>query len=411
MDLHPFLWCEVASTVIYLNNFIPITRNPFLTPSKLWHNTKPDISHLHPFECTAYAKIPVKAGGGLSKLKPQSMKCILIRYFGCDSYRLYDTESQRIFQSQDVIFEEGTGHKTLPVPGPSGEGETDVTLPAEPVTNEEPTNKDPEDQPVPTDNPMTIPPAPALCHSTCNQILTQAILDSQASECAIEDARKPRKDWAMDETTSTGINSIKVLHTTTNTPLPSEFPDPKNYWLLNSYNDTMTCPDIWDGPIARELAMMKEHGVWKVVDPPPDVCLIKTQWTFVNKYDRDGNLIACKACLVAKGFSQIPGIDFFETYASVVQYESLRMNLAIAAATDMETWQLDYIAVYLNSHPQATPHAELPDRVKVLWKIALLLKTLYRMMDGAYNWTEALDEEMAEQIGRASCRERVCLAV
>ena len=91
----------------------------------------------------------------------------------------------------------------------------------------------------------------------------------------------------------------------------------------------------------------------KEIDPPPDVCTIGTCWTFANKYNSDGNLSGCKARLVAKGFTQIPGVDFFETYASVVHYESLRMNLAIAAANNIETWQVDYVAAYLNSKPQA----------------------------------------------------------
>ena len=62
-------------------------------------------------------------------------------------------------------------------------------------------------------------------------------------------------------------------------------------------------------------------------------------------------------------------VDFFETYASVVRYKSLQMNLAIAAALDMEAWQVDYVAVYLNSHPQAITYIELPDDAKVKGKI------------------------------------------
>ena len=50
---------------------------------------------------------------------------------------------------------------------------------------------------------------------------------------------------------------------------------------------------------------------------------------FANEYDGDGRPITRKAKLVAKlGFTQIPGIDFYESYASAVRYESSRMNLA-----------------------------------------------------------------------------------
>ena len=85
----------------------------------------------------------------------------------------------------------------------------------------------------------------------------------------------------------------------------------------------MTRPDIWSGPIQKELAVMRDRKVWEEIDLPQDVRTIGTRWTFANKYDSSGNLTSRKACLIAKGFTQITGVDFFETYASVVRYESL----------------------------------------------------------------------------------------
>ena len=70
------------------------------------------------------------------------------------------------------------------------------------------------------------------------------------------------------------------------------------------------------------------------------------------------------------------------------------MNLAITAANNMETWQVDYIAAYLNLKPQA--YIELPDGAKAQGKIGKLNRTLYGTMDGAYNWWETLDAEMSE---------------
>jgi Reverse transcriptase (RNA-dependent DNA polymerase) len=121
--------------------------------------------------------------------------------------------------------------------------------------------------------------------------------------------------------------------------------DPENFWLPNSYAEAMTCPDLWLGPIEKGLKVMRDRGVWEEIDPFPDVCTIGTCWTFANEYNSNGSLTGHKAHLVAKGFTQIPGVDFFKTYASVVHYESLQMNLAIAAANNMETWQVDYVAV------------------------------------------------------------------
>jgi Reverse transcriptase (RNA-dependent DNA polymerase) len=78
-------------------------------------------------------------------------------------------------------------------------------------------------------------------------------------------------------------------------------------------------------------------------------------------------------------------------YASVVRYESLCMNLAIAAAEDMEAWQVDYVGAYLNANNQAPTYMEQPEGYRGdLSKICLVDKALY----GVVNWFDALDEEM-----------------
>lgn len=81
-------------------------------------------------------------------------------------------------------------------------------------------------------------------------------------------------------------------------------------------------------------------------------------------------------------------LELMKTYASVVCHESLSMSLAIAATNNIETWQVDYVAAYLNSKLQVDIYIELPDGAKIQGKIGKLNRTLYRTMDGAYNWWE-----------------------
>ena len=94
----------------------------------------------------AYAKIPAEKGG--SKLDAWSIKGVLIGYFGRDAYRIFDPESRKIFHSRDVVFEEGTGHKTLLSTGSSSGGTDHV------ITLDEPLNAPPtSDDPTPAHNP------------------------------------------------------------------------------------------------------------------------------------------------------------------------------------------------------------------------------------------------------------------
>ena len=331
-------------------------------------------------------------------MAPRSIKCVLIGYFGRDAYRLFDKSTGKTYRSRDVIFEEGVGHRTLDAPV-SNEGEIDDHIILQPT----------DKQPVPNNGlvPAVLPINPTGIHiqklatqpitqtirrSTHTKQPTEALLKSEASEREVEEAAELGKEWATDD--PAGVQSAYVQSMATTAVM--SLPDPENFSLPNSYAEAMVRPYIWSGPIEKELKVMRDREVWEEIDPPPDVRTIGTRWTFANNYDSDGNLTGRKVRLIAKGFTQIPGVDFFETYASVVCYESLWMNLAIAAANDMETWQVDYVAAYLNSKPQAEIYIELPEGAKVQGKIGRLNRTLYGTMDGAYNWWETLDTEMSE---------------
>ena len=51
---------------------------------------------------------------------------------------------------------------------------------------------------------------------------------------------------------------------------------------------------------------------------------------------------------MAQGFSQVPGMDYFDMYAPVARLTSIRTVLAFAAAEDLETGQIDIKGAYLN---------------------------------------------------------------
>ena len=57
-----------------------------------------------------------------------------------------------------------------------------------------------------------------------------------------------------------------------------------------------------------------------------------------------------KSQLVAKGFRQIHGIDYDETFSPVVMLKFIRILLAIVAYSDYEIWQLDVKKTFLNGN-------------------------------------------------------------
>lgn len=81
---------------------------------------------------------------------------------------------------------------------------------------------------------------------------------------------------------------------------------------------------------------------------PNDRKIVKCKWVFTTKRDSDGKILRYKARLVAKGFSQESGIDYAETFSSVVRYNSISLLLTLATKFGMNIRQMDAITAFLN---------------------------------------------------------------
>ena len=65
------------------------------------------------------------------------------------------------------------------------------------------------------------------------------------------------------------------------------------------------------------------NGTWEVVDLLDGKKPVGCWWIFTIKYKADGGIERYKAQLVAKGYSQIYGIDYTETFAQVAKINTI----------------------------------------------------------------------------------------
>jgi hypothetical protein len=77
--------------------------------------------------------------------------------------------------------------------------------------------------------------------------------------------------------------------------------------------------------------------------------LITTRWFFKRKIDKNGNIDRYKARLVARGFQQIYGLDYFETFATGTKPTTLRLLLALSAYHNYEIEHIDITNAFLHS--------------------------------------------------------------
>jgi len=80
---------------------------------------------------------------------------------------------------------------------------------------------------------------------------------------------------------------------------------------------------FWEKVIFEELKMLEEAGTWELVDLPAGANLVGSKWVFQVKKDAAGQVVPFKAPLVAQGFLQVPGVDYFDMFAPVAKLASI----------------------------------------------------------------------------------------
>jgi hypothetical protein len=96
--------------------------------------------------------------------------------------------------------------------------------------------------------------------------------------------------------------------------------------------DELRDPD-WVVAMQEELNNFKRNEVWSLVERPKQI-VVGTKLVFRNKQDEHRVVTRNKGRLVAKGYSQVEGLDFNETFAPVARLESIRMLLAYVTHHD-----------------------------------------------------------------------------
>jgi hypothetical protein len=120
---------------------------------------------------------------------------------------------------------------------------------------------------------------------------------------------------------------------------------------------------------------------------------VGTKWVFRNKQDEHGVVTRNKARLVVKGYAQVAGLDFEETFTLVARLESIRILLAYVAHHSFKLFQMDVKSAFHNGPIKEEVYVEQPpgfedDRYPD--HVYKLSKALYGLKQAPRAWYECL---------------------
>jgi hypothetical protein len=158
----------------------------------------------------------------------------------------------------------------------------------------------------------------------------------------------------------------------------------------------------WEAAIKAELDALKAAGTWDLVERPDSRRnVVDAKWVLRVKKNAAGEIEKYKARLVARGFTQVHGVDYYETFAPTAKLASIRLILAIAARNDWNVDMFDFHSAFLNGEldpeelifMEQPPGYEMADRAKYVLK---LKKALYGLKQGGRRWYETLSRSLAK---------------
>jgi hypothetical protein len=148
----------------------------------------------------------------------------------------------------------------------------------------------------------------------------------------------------------------------------------------------------WVMTMQEEFNNFKRNKVWSLVERPK-LNVMGTKWVFRNKQDEYRVVTRNKARLVTKGYSQVEGLDFDETFAPVARLESIRILLAYATHHYFNLYHMDVKSSFLNRPIKEEVYVEQPlgfedeEYPNYVYK---LHKTLYGLKQASRAWYECL---------------------
>ena len=172
--------------------------------------------------------------------------------------------------------------------------------------------------------------------------------------------------------------------------------------LPNRVSEALAHP-VWRSAMIEETDALTDIGTWDLVRLLARKKAIGCRWLFTIKVDLDGSIARLKAHIVTKGFAQIYGVDYSDTFSPIAKMTSIRLFISLAATYNWDLHQLDIKNVFLHGDLQEEVYMEQPLGFVVqgeIGRVFRLRKSLYGLKQSPRAWFV----NSAKQLRNLACR-------
>ncbi|KAK8589956.1 hypothetical protein V6N12_024343 [Hibiscus sabdariffa] len=337
-DLPISFWGHALEIAAFTLNRVP-SKLVQKTPYEIWTGKRPSMSFMKIWGCQAYVKHQMSI-----KLEPRSHKCIFVGYpKETKEYYFFNSKENKVFVARTGVFLEKEFLS-------SKRDRRNIEL--EEVQQQQVTEPEVEQ--------------------------TSQIVEENSTNLEKQPLRRSTRERHEPE-------RYGFLVTTHGDVILVDQDEPK------TYQEAVLSPDSkkWLEAMRSEMDSMSNNQVWTLVEPPEGIKPIGCKWVFKKKTDMDGNVQTYKGRLVAKGFRQIHGIDYDETFSPVAMFKSIQILLAIAAFHDYEIWQMDVKTAFLNGKLEENVYMTQPEGFVTLenaGNVCKLQRSIYGLKQASRRW-------------------------
>lgn len=165
-------------------------------------------------------------------------------------------------------------------------------------------------------------------------------------------------------------------------------------------NQAMTSPnsELWSKAMKEEIDSLRENETFTLTTLPEGKHAVGGRWVYTIK---ENPVKTYKARYVAKGYSQVSGIDYTETFSPTANMTSVRSLMQIAVQHNLQVHQMDVKTAYLHAPIDCELYMEQPEGFEVKSEtgeklVCKLNKSLYGLKQSGRNWNKMLHDFLSE---------------